>query len=302
MSAEYGTHSGPFEARYRAFLETIAQLRPSLHRYCARMTGSAMDGEDVVQEALFEAYRKLDQFDESRPLRPWLFGIAHNRCIDFLRKREVRAAAEQTAVTPEAVESAGPARLDLGNAVERLVINLPPKERASVLLKDVFDYSLEEIAELIGSTVGGVKAALHRGRTKLAITPSPTKESRSVDPELTQIMRLYIDRFNRRDWDGVRELIRADAHLNVADRFAGKLVDAPYFSTYENVLPPWKLTAGKADGEPVVIVLKATADTWSPHSIVRLSFYGDRIDQIVDYWHCPWLLSTLNTLEVTAFS
>jgi RNA polymerase sigma-70 factor (ECF subfamily) len=60
--------SGPFEPRYLAFLETIATLRPSLHRYCARMTGSVMDGEDVVQEALFEAYRKLDKFDDSRPL------------------------------------------------------------------------------------------------------------------------------------------------------------------------------------------------------------------------------------------
>jgi len=88
---------GPFEARYRAFLETIPALRPSLHRYCARMTGSVMDGEDVVQEALFEAYRKLDQFDDSRPLKPWLFRIAHNRCIDFLRKRGVRVEAETAA-------------------------------------------------------------------------------------------------------------------------------------------------------------------------------------------------------------
>ena len=52
--------SGPFEARYRAFLETIASLRPSLHRYCSRMTGSVLDGEDLVQEALFLAYRNLD--------------------------------------------------------------------------------------------------------------------------------------------------------------------------------------------------------------------------------------------------
>jgi RNA polymerase sigma-70 factor (ECF subfamily) len=82
--------AGPFEARYLAFLETISTLRPSLHRYCARMTGSVMDGEDVVQETLFEAYRKLDKFDESRPLKPWLFRIAHNRCIDFLRRRGVQ--------------------------------------------------------------------------------------------------------------------------------------------------------------------------------------------------------------------
>src|SRR5580692_10372859 len=94
---------GLFEARYGAFLETIAHLRPRLHRYCARMTGSALDGEDVMQEALFEAYRKLDQFDDSRPLSPWLFRIVHNRCIDFLRRRKVRVEAEGAAAGPELI-------------------------------------------------------------------------------------------------------------------------------------------------------------------------------------------------------
>jgi RNA polymerase sigma-70 factor, ECF subfamily len=97
---QYVDLSGPVEARYLAFLETISSLRPSLHRYCARMTGSVMDGEDVVQEALFEAYRNLDKFDESRPLKPWLFRIAHNRCIDFLRRRGVRDEAETAAACP----------------------------------------------------------------------------------------------------------------------------------------------------------------------------------------------------------
>src|SRR5258705_1531730 len=97
-NAQYAGGSGPFEARYRAFLETITTLRPSLHRYCSRMLGSVLDGEDVVQDALFEAYRKLEQYDESRPLRPWLFRIAHNRCIDFLRRRGVRADAEAAAM------------------------------------------------------------------------------------------------------------------------------------------------------------------------------------------------------------
>src|SRR6266699_3857858 len=101
--------SGPVEARYLAFLEPISSLRPSLHRYCARMTGSVMDGEDVVQEALFEAYRKLDKFDESRPMKPWLFRIAHNRCIDFLRRKEVRHEAEVAAAVPDVAEPAEPA-------------------------------------------------------------------------------------------------------------------------------------------------------------------------------------------------
>jgi RNA polymerase sigma-70 factor (ECF subfamily) len=142
--------SGPFEARYLAFLETIATLRPSLHRYCARMTGSVMDGEDVVQETLFEAYRKLDKFDESRPLKPWLFRMAHNRCIDFLRRRGVRERTDAAVAVREALQPAEPA-WGTGKAVEHLVLTLPPKERACVLLKDVFDYSLEEIAELVDS-------------------------------------------------------------------------------------------------------------------------------------------------------
>src|SRR5499433_3307121 len=115
---EYVDASGPFEARYLAFLETISTLRPSLHRYCARMTGSVMDGEDVVQEALLEAYRKLDKFDDSRPLKPWLFRIAHNRCIDFLGPKGVRDQAESAATAPEAVLPVEPATLGIGEAVE----------------------------------------------------------------------------------------------------------------------------------------------------------------------------------------
>src|SRR5437867_5793733 len=218
---------GPFDARYLAFLETITQLRPRLHRYCSRMTGSVIDGEDVVQDALFEAYRKLDQYDDSRPLAPWLFRIAHNRCIDFLRRRGVRVEAETAAMSPDSVLPGNALVLGVGRAVEQLVMSLPPKERACVLLKDVFDYTLEEIAELVDSTLGGVKAALNRGRAKLASSPAPSHPTRSADPELVRIMQLYVDRFNRRDWDGVRELISADARLNVADRFAGDFGDAP---------------------------------------------------------------------------
>jgi len=295
---EYLEPSGPFEPRYVAFLETITELRPSLHRYCSRMPGSVMDGEDVVQEALFEAYRKLDKFDDSRPLKPWLFRIAHNRCIDFLRKRGVRVEAETAARVPDAVEAAVPPALGLGRAVEHLVISLPPKERACVLLKDVFDYSLEEIAALVDSTVGGVKAALNRGRSKLAASPIPVKLPRNVDPELTKVMKLYVERFNRRDWDGVRELISADARLTVADAFVGNLENAPYFRNYERFSMPWKLVMGDVDGEPVVIILQRGVDTWTPYSLVRINVVGQHIDRIVDYVNCPWILTTASSVTV----
>jgi len=232
-NASYTDGSGPFEARYLAFLETITNLRPSLHRYCSRMTGSVLDGEDVVQDALFEAYRKLDQYDDSRPLKPWLFRIAHNRCIDFLRRRGVRTEAESASMGPDYVMPANPPILGVGRAVEQLVMSLPPKERACLLLKDVFDYTLEEIAELVDSTVGGVKAALNRARSKLAALPQQTAPPRKQDAEMSKLLNLYVERFNRRDWDGLRELIAADAQLRVVDKFTGRVDQSPYFGNYE---------------------------------------------------------------------
>ena len=281
---------GLFEARYVAFLETITHLRPRLHRYCARLTGSVLDGEDVMQEALFEAYRKLDKFDDSRPLSPWLFRIAHNRCIDHLRRREVREEAEAAAAEPGSVPPVDPPGPALGRAVERLVVNLPPKERACVLLKDVFDYSLDEIADLVDSTVGGVKAALNRGRAKLATLGEQTKTERRADPELSQLLHLYVERFNRRDWDGVRELISADARLRVANCFAGRLADSPYFTEYERAAFPWRMAVGEVDGETVVIILQNAADGWTPASVIRLTVAGGRVERIVDYVKCPWML------------
>jgi RNA polymerase sigma-70 factor (ECF subfamily) len=290
---------GPFEARYLAFLETITQLRPRLHRYCSRMTGSVMDGEDVVQDALFEAYRKLDQYDESRPLAPWLFKIAHNRCIDLLRKRSVRIEVETAAMGPDSVTPANPAVLGVGRAFEQLVISLPPKERACVLLKDVFDYTLEEIAELVGSSVGGVKAALNRGRSKLAALAEPVKSRRKANPELSRLFHLYVDRFNKRDWDGLRELISADAQVRVADRFAGPVEKAPYFKNYERQTVPWRLAVAEVDGELVIVALHEHRDEWRPASVARLEVIDQHIVRIVDYAHCAWVLSAATSVVMT---
>jgi len=200
--------------------------------------------------------------------------------------------AEEVVAVPEAREPA----LGTAKAVEHLELTLPPKERACVLLKDVFDYSLEEIAELVDCTVGGVKAALNRARTKLAESSPPAKSARSASPELKRIMQLYVDRFNRRDWAGVRQLTSADARLTVAERFAGKFVDAPYFANYERWPWPWKLEVGEVDGEPVVIILRRGADTWTAHSAIRLDVIDQRIERIVDYIHLELPAATTVTV------
>jgi RNA polymerase sigma-70 factor (ECF subfamily) len=289
--------SGSFDARYLAFLETITSLRPSLHRYCSRMIGSVLEGEDLVQEALFQAYRKLDTWDEARPLAPWLFRIAHNRCIDYLRRRGVQVEAETAAMTPDVVDPKDPPGPDLQRAVEHLVMALPPKERACVLLKDVFDYTLDEIAELVDSTVGGVKAALSRGRMKLASLPPRSAPARAATEDMSRLLHLYVERFNQRDWDGLRELISADARLQVADRFSGPLADAPYFGQYDR-RAAWRMALGEVDGHPAIIAFYRDGDAWGPRSVARLEQADGRVVRIVDYVHCPWVLANAFSFAV----
>jgi RNA polymerase sigma-70 factor, ECF subfamily len=284
--------TGKFEARYLAFLETISPLRPRLHRYCARMTGSITDGEDVVQDALFRAYRSLETWDETRPLAPWIFRIAHNQCIDFLRSRGVRVEAEAAVAEPDFVDPDDPIGPAIVPAIEHLVGNLPPKERACVLLKDVFEYSLEEIAELVDSTVGGVKAALNRGRSKLESLQGRPAAPHVSTPENKQILQLYVDRFNRRDWDGLRELISADARLLVADRYSGSFAAGGYLGVYSRMQQTWRLTLGEVDGEPSIILLNQRNGDWEIEGIVRLDIgAGGRVEQVSDYQHCPWILT-----------
>jgi RNA polymerase sigma-70 factor (ECF subfamily) len=290
MDTDVPSDRGRFEARYLAFLETVAHIRPRLHRYCARMTGSPFDGEDVVQDALFDAYRKLDSYDESRPLAPWLFRIAHHRAIDHLRRRGVREAAELAAAPSETVDAEQPVSDEVRQALERLVGDLPPMERACVLLKDVFEYSLEETADLVDSSVGGVKAALHRGRRKLEALASQPAEPKPVATSSLHLAQRYADGFNRRAWDELRGLIRADARIRVADRYAGRVGESPYFQRYADMPHPLRANAEIVGGEVVVVIREQRGSMWVPRSIVRLtSDERGAVSFIADYFHCDWL-------------
>ena len=89
--------AGPDAARRAQLLALATELRPELHRYCARLMGSVIEGEDVVQDTFTRALVALDELPEATPLRAWLFKIAHNRALDLLRSREVRSAAPMEA-------------------------------------------------------------------------------------------------------------------------------------------------------------------------------------------------------------
>jgi RNA polymerase sigma-70 factor (ECF subfamily) len=230
-------------------------------------------------------------------------GIAHNRCLDLLRRRKVRIGIEgDSSAAPEpAAAPESHARLHVPAALERLVLKLPPKERACMLLKEVFEYSLEETAAVVGSTLGGVKAALHRGRAKLVDTREAERPSRPPSAEDLRVLHLYVERFNQRDWNGVLELTRADARLDVADAYKGPFTESSgYFSNYQRATIPWRLAVGFVDGEPVVLTLRETRDEqWTPASATRISLRDRHIAEIRDYGHCPWVLSAATSVEVS---
>jgi RNA polymerase sigma-70 factor (ECF subfamily) len=133
----------------------------------------------------------------------------------------------------------------------------------------------------------------------LAAIPEPAERPRPKNGELAQLLRLYVDRFNQRDWDGVRELIAADARLQVADRFLGPLSESPYFGNYERWTVEWRMAVGEVDGEPVIIRLHRDADGWTPQAIVRLEVTDRRIMRILDYGHCAWVLPAATSFVVS---
>jgi RNA polymerase sigma factor (sigma-70 family) len=199
------------------FLALVGDLRPELHRYCARLTGSVMDGEDVVQDSLASAFVALKTLEAAPFMRAWLFRIAHNRALDLLRSRALRAAEplEAPAETPDS-EAADPLEVLMRQEAVRAAVSrfveLPIAQRSVVVLKDVLGHSLEDIAALLDTTVNAVKGHLARGRARLkainADTP-PRAVERSPSPEVARFVAL----FNQRDWEGLRALLAQDVRL-----------------------------------------------------------------------------------------
>src|SRR5215470_6600186 len=148
---------------WHRFLESYEPHRAELYRYCRYLTRSPWDAEDLAQDALARAFVTLARMtEEPASPRAWLFRVASRLWIDEVRKRR-----ELLSDVPEPAAPQTDARAPR-EAAGTLLVKLAPQERAAVVLKDVFELSLEETAQSLGTTVGGVKAALHRGRGKLA--------------------------------------------------------------------------------------------------------------------------------------
>ncbi len=277
----------------KRFLATVDHIRPRLHRFCARMCGSVFDGEDVLQETLAQAFYSLSTLRDISRLEPWLFRIAHNKCLDFLRRdkgsREETVPYDEGSAAEPIPEAADLADQPIDEALAALVSELPPLERACVLLKDVLDYRLTEIAEVVDSTLGGVKSALHRGRAKLR-RAHPPRGPVELDPRQRELLNAYIECFNQRDWDALSRLIQADARVELVGVTEGSPAELGYFGNYAALPYDWRLDLALVDDEPVIVHWQKRGDDWVPRAAVRLWWRDGKVARIRDYVHVEYLL------------
>jgi RNA polymerase sigma-70 factor (ECF subfamily) len=250
----------------------------------------------MVQEVLVHAFYRLPELREGASLRAWLFRIAHNRCIDLLRSRRVFVPLDDEA---SANDDAG-ASLEQRELAQHVLVTiftqLPPKERAAVVLKDVLGYSLEETADITASSVSAIKAAVHRARSKLdrglaAPLAAPLSEQHRG------VVERYLARFNAQDWNGVRALLAEDARLEVVERIAGPF-DGRYFRNYAALREPFRLVRVLLEGAPAVIQQRLDHGAWRAHSLLLITVESGRVSRIRDYVHVPYVLRDAHLAEL----
>ncbi len=250
-----------------AITAELTRLRPALHRYCARMTGSVSDGEDAVQDALAKAIAAFDHAGAIQNPEGWLFRIAHNAALDLLRRRAREQGSDDDLAELEDPRTPTDHALALRAAL-RTFMHLPVAQRQVVILMDVLGYSLDDIAGLAERSIPSIKAALHRGRESLRELVAADSAPPLDEPADARLLA-YIDRFNAHDFDAVRDMLAEDVQLDLVAkrRMVGKPEVQTYFSNYATKTD-WHLVAGWVDGEPAAVVVDPA--TGEPSYVVLL--------------------------------
>ena len=278
----------------------LAAMRPKLHRYCARMVGSVIDGEDVLQDALIKA---VESFASAGPIgnpEGWLFRIAHNTALDFLRRRN-RQEALQTGEEVDMIADPADTVLSrqIASASLRTFMRLPVAQRSSVILMDVLGCSLREVCEVMDFSLPAVKAALHRGRTQLrelAEEPDDLPHQKLSEADRDRLGK-YVSLFNARDFDAIRAMIADDVRLELVNktRLNGKAEVSRYFGNYSKV-EDWHLVPGLVEGHPAILVFDPGEPGSAPKYFMLLKWLADKVSSIRDFRHARYVTDGLEYL------
>jgi RNA polymerase sigma-70 factor, ECF subfamily len=272
----------------------LAAMRPKLHRYCARMVGSVIDGEDVLQDAMIKA---VEAFASAGPLQNpegWLFRIVHNTALDFLRRRNRQRALQSGEEVDMIADPADTiASREFAGASLRTFMRLPLAQRSSVILTDVLGCSLREVCEVMDYSLPAVKAALHRGRTQLrelADEPDDLPPPKLSEADRDRLGK-YVAHFNARDFDAIRAMIADDVRLELVNKtqLNGKAEVSRYFGNYSKIAD-WHLVPGLVEGRPAILVFDPSAPGAGPKYFILLQWSADKVATIRDFRHAPYII------------
>ncbi|MEA1674800.1 sigma-70 family RNA polymerase sigma factor [Nitrospirillum sp. BR 11163] len=283
------------------FDRLVRDLRPRLYTFCARMVGSVVEGEDVVQETLLKALQAWPGIERLESPEAWMFRIARNAALDALKRggrTEPLDDHEHLAVeTTDALSQRELAEFGL-----RPFMKLSAAQRACLILMDVLGYTLAEIAAMLDMSVPAVKAALHRGRAKLRALAATLEEPvlLTLSAEERAHLARYVALFNARDFDAVRALLADDVRLDLMGEFTrhGRAGVEPYFGNYSRLLG-WHLVPGTIDGQPGLLSYRDGAIA----NFIFISWRDGRITRIRDFFHCPVArgIADARPLEMASF-
>jgi RNA polymerase sigma-70 factor (ECF subfamily) len=286
----------------QAFRQLVEPYRHALEVHCYRILGSAQDAEDMAQETLLRAWRALDRFEPRAQFQTWLYRIATNACLDELDRRPRRPEPVDPFPDRPMDEAASPtydpvARYAIREGMElalvRAIQDLPGRQRAVLIFRDVLGWSAPEVAELLETTVAAVNSALQRARA--TIEPQlPETTQTTADRAERELLDRYIDAFDNDDVDGLVGLLREDAMLRMPPRpsVIGAALIARFFR--ERVgngdLTRIKLTPTRANGRPAVAIhLRGDDGTLIPHGLSVMEIEDGQIVAI-DAFNNPLLL------------
>ncbi|WP_225099623.1 sigma-70 family RNA polymerase sigma factor [Streptomyces sp. CoH27] len=224
----------------------LEKHRTELTGYCYRMLGSSFEAEDAVQDTLVRAWRSYEKFEGRSSVRSWLYRIATNVCLDMLSAGNKRARPmdltestplAQAALSPRPEntwlepmpdgrvlpETQDPADAAVAKESIRLAFmaalqQLPPKQRAVLILREVLAWKASEVAELLGTTVASVNSALQRARATLAERAEGGPEGAVSDPldeEQQKLLERYVKAFEGYDMTALTALLHEDAIMTM---------------------------------------------------------------------------------------
>jgi len=277
----------------KQFLDRLEPLRSALYAYCRRLTGNAFDAEDLVQESLARAFTQAAQAHSpiANP-RAWLFRVATNAYVDSYR--------QQTPVLVDALEQVAPAAADpveLRDAWAELVTLLPPQERAALALKDLFGFTLAEVADVLRTSVGAVKAALHRGRGRLD-SPERERSLKAREAPDRRLLDAVADAFTAYDVPRLAALLLADADseiLGVLTEYGAEQIREGSIAHTLNLSKPHRYTAQVVElWDELVLVIRIVRDGKAAvNDLMRLTTEDGKVRSIRWYYFSPDFLTEL---------